>query len=301
MRAISTFSLEAGTSTFWCRACSALRTLVSISATGSVNLIVCFSSRHPFAPLSTENLRQLVLLRHPQRDASCLAKDLGAPRDHSRALCENSRVRRASLPGRLRDSRNLPAQRQLPEAQPAQSELAQIRARPSANLATVVPARGELVPLLFLVARQLKLLFDLRVLNPFRCSHAILNECLSSNSEPLKPRMKTLLCPERHPQMLQQRARLVVVRRSGHNRHVHPLHLVDFLVRNLREDQLIVQSNRIVAPSVERLGGDSPEISNPRQHDIHQSVEKFIHAVAPQRNHGSNRLPFAHLEGRNRL
>src|SRR5208282_5297925 len=76
MRAISTFSLEAGTSTFWCRACSALRTLVSISATGSVNLIVCFSSRHPFAPHSAENLQRLPyhLLQpcNPERDSLCL-------------------------------------------------------------------------------------------------------------------------------------------------------------------------------------------------------------------------------------
>src|SRR5258707_2331193 len=49
-------------STFWCRAWSALRTLVSISATGSVNLIVCFSSRHPFAPHSAENLQRLARL-----------------------------------------------------------------------------------------------------------------------------------------------------------------------------------------------------------------------------------------------
>src|SRR5271155_379309 len=97
MRAISPFSREAGTSTFWCRACSALRTLVNISATGSVNLIVCFSSRHPFAPHPAENLQRLACLYllttvilttvilsetpfvspcHPERDAFCLAKDL---------------------------------------------------------------------------------------------------------------------------------------------------------------------------------------------------------------------------------
>jgi hypothetical protein len=29
-----------------------------MSATGSVNLIFCFSSRHPFAPYSAENLRR---------------------------------------------------------------------------------------------------------------------------------------------------------------------------------------------------------------------------------------------------
>src|SRR5579863_228341 len=60
MRAISSFSREAGMSTFWCRAWSAFRTLVSISATGSVNLIVCFSLSHTFAPPFAENLQWLV-------------------------------------------------------------------------------------------------------------------------------------------------------------------------------------------------------------------------------------------------
>jgi len=49
-------SLEAGTSTFWCRARIALRMRASMSATGSVNLIVCFSSSRPFAPRKAENL-----------------------------------------------------------------------------------------------------------------------------------------------------------------------------------------------------------------------------------------------------
>src|SRR5215467_4026417 len=60
MRAISSFNRDAGMSTFWCRAWSAFRTLVSISATGSVNLIVCFSLSHPFAPPIAENLQRLV-------------------------------------------------------------------------------------------------------------------------------------------------------------------------------------------------------------------------------------------------
>src|ERR1700691_631082 len=185
MRAISTFSRDAGISTFWCRACSALRTLVSISATGSVNLIFCFSSRHPFAPRSAENLRQLAyhLLMpfilsachlsecHPERDAFCLAKDL--------PLHEPAR----KLPGRLRDPRNFPAQRQPAEAQAAQAELAQVSPRPPADLAPVVTARGKLWRLFFFLARQLKLLFDLRVFYSFRCSHAILKNFLLSNRE----------------------------------------------------------------------------------------------------------------------
>src|SRR5215469_4971268 len=62
MRAITSFRREAGMSTFWCRAWSALRTRVSMSATGSVNLIVCFSLSPPFAPRHAENLRRLELL-----------------------------------------------------------------------------------------------------------------------------------------------------------------------------------------------------------------------------------------------
>src|SRR5271170_6918703 len=49
MRAISVFSLEAGISTFWCRAIIALRIRVSMSATGSVNLIVLLLLSRPFA------------------------------------------------------------------------------------------------------------------------------------------------------------------------------------------------------------------------------------------------------------
>src|SRR5579864_5993677 len=131
MRAISSFNREAGISTFWCRAWSAFRTLVSISATGSVNLIVCFSLSHPFAPPIAENLQRLcyiiptfVILRR----LLLPPKDLGAPREASRFLRRNNaRLARIliALPRRLRNPWNLPPQRQLPEAQAANAELAQ--------------------------------------------------------------------------------------------------------------------------------------------------------------------------------
>jgi hypothetical protein len=73
MRAISSFNREAGISTFWWRAWSALRTLVNMSATGSVNLIVCFSLSHPFAPRPAENLRRL-LHRIPGRQSSVIGR-----------------------------------------------------------------------------------------------------------------------------------------------------------------------------------------------------------------------------------
>src|SRR5579883_2996401 len=56
MRAISVFSLEAGTSSFWWRARIALRRRVRKSATGSVKLIVSPSS--PVRSGFPENLRE---------------------------------------------------------------------------------------------------------------------------------------------------------------------------------------------------------------------------------------------------
>jgi hypothetical protein len=77
-------------------------------------------------------------------------------------------------PGRLRNSWDLTAQRQAAEAQAADAKLAQVRARTTAELATVVPARRKLWLGDFVVARPLELLFDLSVFNSFSCSHAIL-------------------------------------------------------------------------------------------------------------------------------
>src|SRR5450755_1900171 len=102
-----------------------------MSATGSVNLIVCFSSNHPFAPHEAENPRQLPL--RPFAVARWRIFQTTNPPQPT-----------ALLPGRLRDPRNVPAQRELTEAQAAQAELAHVSARPAAILAAVVLATGKL-------------------------------------------------------------------------------------------------------------------------------------------------------------
>src|SRR6202166_3765410 len=84
------------------------------------------------------------------------------------------------LPGRLRHSGDLPAQRQFTEAQAAEAELAQISPRTSATLAAVVPTRRKLRSLRLVGARNLKLLFDLCVFYSLRCSHEILKNLVSS-------------------------------------------------------------------------------------------------------------------------
>src|SRR5215467_9565354 len=78
----------------------------------------------------------------------------------------NSRAWRASSPRRLRNSRYLAPQRQLPETQPADAELAHIRPRTPADPAAVVLARRELR---FLYVLRLDLAFR-RVFYSFCCS-----------------------------------------------------------------------------------------------------------------------------------
>src|SRR2546423_11195630 len=154
MRAISSFNREAGTSTFWCRAWSAFRTRVSISATGSVSLILASPpaarSLHVCGEPAAACYFNLALL------SSCCSQGLvilsGAVYRLGSIRFSHRSETRVSLPGRLRNSRNLPAQCQLPEAKPADPELPQEAPRTPAELAAVMLARGKLgLPRLLLV------------------------------------------------------------------------------------------------------------------------------------------------------
>src|SRR6266542_5846464 len=167
MRAISSFSLEAGTSTFWCRARIALRIRVSMSATGSVNFIVLLLLSHPFSPPQRRTSDGFLL------STTCHPQPLSFGGQESRPADRLARRARI-LPGRLCNPGYFATQRQPAEAQAANSKLAQERPRPSANLAAVVPPGRKLRLLFFFFACLLKLFFDLRVLNSLRCSHAIL-------------------------------------------------------------------------------------------------------------------------------
>src|SRR5712692_4551673 len=114
MRAISSFSLEAGTSTFWCRALIALRMRASMSATGSVNLIALLLLRRPFAStvLADRGNRNGVLYT-PQfapgrrlRLASGYQDDLETPGISPRSA--NPRKHRRQMPNLRRNARGRP-------------------------------------------------------------------------------------------------------------------------------------------------------------------------------------------------
>src|SRR6266487_812282 len=104
--AIETFIFDAGMFTYSCFAVTALRMRVSMSAIGSVMFKGCvslFSRAHPLQVLSGMT-----------------------------AICD------PALPTRFLHSGQLSTKRHLPEADPAQREIADVRSRPSAYLAPVL-------------------------------------------------------------------------------------------------------------------------------------------------------------------
>src|ERR1700733_7494705 len=249
MRAISAFSFEAGTSSFWWRERIALRMRVRKSATGSVKLMLSPSS----------SVR------------SGLYIDQGQRTSEDGVACRLSPVRQVavgswpSLPGRLHDTWNLAAQGKPAEAQTAYAELAQECARAAAQLAAVVLARGKLrLPGVF---------------NTF-CSgrHRFLFPRLFS----LPPRHLGSSRAEWHTELPQQRACLVVVLRRGDDGDVHALQLLHPGVINLREDELVANAQRVVAAPIEALGRDAAEIAHARQGNRDQPIQKLVHLLAAQ-------------------
>src|SRR5580692_7760012 len=89
------------------------------------------------------------------------------------------------------------------------------------------------------------------------------------------------LLPERHSHLAQQRHALGVRARRGGDGYIHALGLFHLGVIDLRENQLVLDSQRIIAAAVEALGGNTAEIADTRQSHVHQAVEKLVHAVAP--------------------
>src|SRR2546425_7921944 len=91
---------------------------------------------------------------------------------------------------------------------------------------------------------------------------------------------------ERETERGEQRARLVVRPRRGGNRDVHPAQRVDLVVIDLREDDLLLETEAVVAPAVKSAVRHAAEIADAR------------HAVFNRRAEESEILPPArvHLE-----
>src|SRR5215471_7492225 len=84
--------------------------------------------------------------------------------------------------------------------------------------------------------------------------------------------------PEREVECGQQRARLVVGLRAGADRDVHAPDVGCLVVIDLREDDVLLDADRVVAASVEALRRQAAEVTHARQRDGDQPVKEFVHA-----------------------
>ena len=103
---------------------------------------------------------------------------------------------------------------------------------------------------------------------------------------------------ERSAHQGEQLARFFVVFGRGHEADVHAPDLVDLVVVNFRENELFLQAHIVIAPPVEGIGVDPPEIAHTGERHIEQAVEELVHPLPPQRHLRADVHPLAELEVR---
>src|SRR5690242_4874256 len=175
-------------------------------------------------------------------------------------------------PARFRHAGNRALMGEVAQADAAEPELAEHRARPAAPVAARVVAHPVLL---------LTLLLD----DEARLCHLV----------PPWP------FAERQAECLQKGAGVIVGLGAGRDRHVEAAYLLDVVVVDLREDDLFAHAERVVAAAVERAGVEAPEVADARQRDRDQPVEELVHARAAERHLRAHRHALAHLELRDRL
>src|SRR6266850_670162 len=178
----------------------------------------------------------------------------------------------ALLPTGFHDAGNFSLQRHTAKTDSAHLELADIPARAAAAAAAVAYPHLEF--------RFLERLGDL---------------CCACH---------LLCCPffaKRNSQTLEQLATLLIVLRRGCQRNVHALDLVHARVVNLREHQLVFQTQRVIAAAVKRIRWQAAEVANARKHHVAQAVQEFVHLVAAQGHRAPDGHALANLEVRDGL
>src|SRR6185503_17514879 len=111
------------------------------------------------------------------------------------------------------------------------------------------------------------------------CSDYAAESCTWATSVPLRslrswpscdPCISPSIRPKGHSHELQQLARLFVGFRRRHHRNIHAPGLVNLHVVDLREQQLVAQSERVVAAPVEPLRRYAAKVANARKRDADQ-------------------------------
>src|SRR5215467_12011988 len=225
-----------------------------------------------------------------------------------------------SLPARLHKAGNQAFGAKLTQRDTAQTMLAVICTRTSAELAAIVHARPRRI------ARQLgelqgrgKTLFhrQLLVARDRLQFRAPVGELLRHLAPPVVLFDRTLLShtfapcgsayeasaslPEREVERGEQCARFVIVTRAGANGDVETPRVGDLVEVDFREHDVFLDAEAVVAAAVEALRVEAAEIADARQRDVHQPVEEVVHARLAQSDLATDRLAVAQLVGRDRL
>src|SRR3954451_4868494 len=177
------------------------------------------------------------------------------------------------LPARLRHTRNHALVRQLAQADPAEAELLEHGARAPAAVAPRVIPHLELLRLLLLHHERL----------------------------PCHLLIPPVVAAERQAESLQQRTSVFVGLGGSRDRHIETADLLNVVVVDLREDDLLAHTERVVAAAVERVGVEPTEVTDTRQRDRDHTVEELVHALAAKRHLRADRHALADLELRDRL
>src|SRR4051794_27123097 len=114
-----------------------------------------------------------------------------------------------------------------------------------------------------------------------------------------------LLCyprsAQRKAETLEELAAFFVSVRGCGQSDVHALDLVDSRVINFGKNQLIFQTQRVVAAAVERVGWQTTKIANTRQNYVAEAVDEFVHLIAAQSDRAADGHALADLEIGDRL
>src|SRR5882672_7794498 len=84
-------------------------------------------------------------------------------------------------------------------------------------------------------------------------------------------------------------------------RDVHPPDLLDPVVVDLRKDDLLRETDRVIPPPVEGARRNAAEVADSRQRHVHEPVVELVHPRAAQRHDAADRLTLAELEIRDRF
>src|SRR5664280_3139087 len=88
------------------------------------------------------------------------------------------------------------------------------------------------------------------------------------------------LAGEGHSEELQKFPGLLVGLRRRHDADLQPAETVDLVVIDLGERELLAHPEAVVAPPIERLGRDSPEVADARERQNGEALQEVPHTLA---------------------